>query len=188
MYDFWAQNVAKTSIICNFYEQKRRVCSCLLTSYLSDILPFRRIYSYCVSVVSVISVCFLMCQSLSISYITTYILISCILYIEVSDPHFSTDTLIQLIRFLTVHFSLQGPIGFRIGARTFSNLLPLPGSKYSAPSLLLPSPLAYPNRLPGYAKGMPTLCEGYANTSALKKCHMCQLFSAIGAPIRFVYH
>ena len=31
---------------------------------------------------------------------------------EVSDPHFSTDTLIQLIRFLTVHFSLQGPIGF----------------------------------------------------------------------------
>ena len=23
-------------------------------------------------------------------------------------------------------------------------------------------PFAYPNSMPGYAKGMPTLCEGYA--------------------------
>ena len=38
----------------------------------------------------------------------------------------------------------------------------LPGSKHSAPSLLLRIPLPYPKGLPGYAKGMPTLCEGYA--------------------------
>ena len=38
----------------------------------------------------------------------------------------------------------------------------LPGSKHSAPSLLLRIPLPYPKGLPWYAKGMPTLCEGYA--------------------------
>ena len=168
MYDFGVQNVAKTSIICNFYEQKRRVCSCLLTSYLSDILPFRRIYSCCVSVVSVISVCFLMCQSLSISYITTYILISCILYIEVSDPHFSTDTLIQLIRFLTVHFSLQGPIGFRIGARSFSFLYPAPRQQvlcsFSAPTHTLGIPKRAARVCQGYAYTMRRVCERYAYT------------------------
>ena len=33
-----------------------------------------------------------------------------------------------------------------------------------ASSLVVRIPFAYPNGMPEYAKGMPTLCEGYAYT------------------------
>ena len=167
MYDFGVQNVAKTGSICPTFKQKTRHIACLPTSYLIDFMPFRWTNWLSFRQTTVPTVIFREGIIPTKPHITIYILISYILYIEVSDPHFSTDTLIQLIRFLTVHFSLQGPIGFRIGARSFSFLYPAPRQQplcsFSAPT----QPLGIPKRAAwvceGYAYTMRRVCERYAN-------------------------
>ena len=99
-------------------------------------------------------------------HITIYILISYILYIRVIIPHFLIVVTVYCRILNWVHFSLQGPIGFRIGARSFSFLYPAPRQQplcsFSAPT----QPLGIPKRAArvcdGYAYTMRRVCEGYA--------------------------
>ena len=66
----------------------------------------------------------------------------------------------------TVHFSLQGPVGFRIAARTFSNLYPAPKQQvlcsFSAPTQPLGIPLPYPWHTQIGCQGMRRVCLHYA--------------------------
>ena len=162
MYGFGGPNVAKTGSICPTFKQKTRHIACLPTSYLIDFMLFRWTNWLSFRQTTVPTVIFRGGIIPTKPHITVYIL-----YIRVIIPHFLIVVTVYCRILNWVHFSLQGPIGFRIGARSFSFLYPAPRQQvlcsFSAPTLPLPSPLAYPNRLPGYAKGMPTLCEGYAS-------------------------
>ena len=78
----------------------------------------------------------------------------------------------------TVYFSLQVPVGFRIAARTFSNLYPAPRQQplcsFSVPTQPPAIPLPYPCHTLGIPKRAVRVCQGYAYTMR-KVCQCAEL-------------
>ena len=167
MYDFGVQNVAKTGSICPTFKQKTRHIACLPTSYLIDFMPFRWTNWLSFRQTTVPTVIFREGIIPTKPHITIYILISYILYIRVIIPHFLIVVTVYCRILNWVHFSLQGPIGFRIGARSFSFLYPAPRQQplcsFSAPT----QPLGIPKRA-------ARVCEGYAYT--MRRVCECAFF------------